>query len=178
MEEIWKDIKYYEHYYQVSSLGKLRSLDRVDCNGNHRKGKPLKLFCDKDGYLIASLSKAGVAKHYKVHRIVAEAFIPNPNKLPQINHKDENKQNNRVDNLEWCTAQHNINYGGRNMKVSKALSGENAHTCKLTEADVLEIRARYKQRDKYNNANILAKEYGISHHQILRIAKYERWKQI
>ena len=178
MTEIWKDIQGYEGYYHVSNLGEVRSLDRIDSAGARRKGKRVNLFCDKDGYLLANLSKNGIAKQHRVHRLVANEFIKNPLGFSEINHKDENKKNNCADNLEWCNTQYNINYGERNVKVSKALSGENAPMCKLTETDVLEIRARYKRRDKDNNSSILSKEYGVSQGQILRIVKNERWKQI
>ena len=104
--EIWKAIPGYEGIYEVSSKGQVRSL-----NYRHT-GKPgiLKVRDDK-GYLTIGLNHNGKRHDYRIHRLVAEAFIPNPNNLPQINHKDENKYNNCVNNLEWCTAQYNVNYG-------------------------------------------------------------------
>ena len=104
MEEIWKDKKDYEEHYQVSNCGRIKSI-------KFGKEKILKLIKDKDGYLQVTLCKNGIQKNYKVHRLVAEAFLPNPDNLPQVNHKDENKLNNNVDNLEWCTNEYNINYG-------------------------------------------------------------------
>ncbi len=120
MQEIWKDIKGYEGLYQVSNLGKVK---------NVKLGKIIKVRCNEQNYLKLDLHKNGAKKAYKVHRLVAEAFIPNPNNYPQINHKDEKKQNNEVTNLEWCTPKYNANYGKRNNKISKkviqlALSGE------------------------------------------------------
>lgn len=103
MEEIWRDIHEYEGLYQVSNLGKIKSL-----NYNHtKKEKILVLANSSTGYKVTVLSKSGKTKTINVHRLVAEAFIPNPNNLPCINHKDGNKINNCFDNLEWCTYSHN-----------------------------------------------------------------------
>ena len=105
MEEQWLDIIGYEGY-QVSNLGRVKSLG----NYKTRKEKILKQCIDKDGYLQVQLCKNGKIKTFKVHRLVAQAFIPNPDNLPQVNHKDENKENNIVSNLEWCTQQYNSEY--------------------------------------------------------------------
>ena len=100
--EIWKDCKGYEGLYQVSNLGRIWSI----------KGQRYLKGCeDKDGYLRINLkAKNGKAKTERVHRLVAIAFIPNPLGLPVVNHKDENKQNNAVDNLEWCSVRYNNIY--------------------------------------------------------------------
>ena len=124
--EIWKDYKDYEGLYQASNLGRLRSLDRwvKSKSGSVRlcKGKILKLCTDKYGYLKVSLYKNNKVKTYYVHRLVAEAFIPNPENLPEVNHKDENKLNNNAENLEWCDREYNCNFGTRNEKVAKKCS--------------------------------------------------------
>lgn len=112
--EIWKDIPGYEGYYQVSNLGRVKSLSRIVANplGAYiSKERILKLTHRKDGYINTSLLKDKVAKKMFVHRLVAMAFIPNPNNYPDINHKDENPSNNCVENLEWCTEKYNLNYG-------------------------------------------------------------------
>ena len=112
-KEIWKPIPNYEGYYEASSLGRIRSVDRVVKNGNWTKpvrGRVLKV-CVNDGYIYCSLSKDGKVKQQKVHRLVAITFIPNPDNLPYINHKNEDKGDNRVENLEWCTKWHNEHYG-------------------------------------------------------------------
>lgn len=104
----------YEGIYQISNQARIRSLDReVQYRTSKRfiKGKIMKPKKDKDGYLIIILYKNGKDKTYKMHRLVAQAFIPNPNNQPYINHKDEDKQNNLPENLEWCSAQYNYNYG-------------------------------------------------------------------
>ena len=112
MTEEWADIEGYEGLYQVSSLGRVKSLS----NDKKRKEKILKAFNNRKGYLKVMLSKNSKRKKYLIHRLVAQAFIDNPDNLPCINHKDENKENNCVDNLEWCTVRYNINYGLHNFK--------------------------------------------------------------
>jgi len=113
--EIWKDVVGFEGYYQVSSLGRVRSLDRVITNKRgimtNLKGFVKKLTPDSKGYMVVTLSRNGKDTCGFVHRLVAEAFIPNKEKLPFINHKDEVKDNNNVGNLEWCTCEYNNRYG-------------------------------------------------------------------
>ena len=119
--EIWKDVVGYEGLYQVSNLGRVRSVDRI-VNGrwgnNFVKGLILKPYTVK-GYKQVHLSKNNKKTHYKIHRLVAETFIPNPYKLPQVNHKDEDKTNNCVENLEFCTQSYNNNYGTRLKRISE-----------------------------------------------------------
>lgn len=118
MQEIWKDIPRYIGYYQASNLGKIKSIER---NGTKKGGRILKPVLAKNGYLVMTLRANGIKRVEKVHRLIAETFLSNSNNLPQVNHKDENKENNYVDNLEWCTQKYNINYGNRNKKVSNKL---------------------------------------------------------
>ena len=126
MEEIWKDIKGYEGLYQVSNLGRVKSLKRIVFTKYGKRltiyEKILKAKVHKFGYLEVNLNSNGIAKTLKVHRIVAEAFLPNLNNYPEINHKDENKQNNHIINLEWCTSSYNANYGTRNIRSALAKS--------------------------------------------------------
>ena len=129
--EVWKDVAGYEGYYQVSNKGNVRSVERI-VRGRKYGGRTLRPAHDIGGYLYVVLSKNGVTKNKKVHRLVAEAFIPNPNNYLEINHKDEDKTNNHVENLEWCTREHNINHGTRTEKVrqkrSKRVKGVNVET--------------------------------------------------
>ena len=110
MKEIWKDCKGYPGY-QISNLGRVWSVKRQ---------RYLKGCYDKYGYIKVCLTaKNGKTKTERIHRLVALAFLDNPNNYPQVNHKDENKQNNCVDNLEWCDAKYNNNYGTRTKRISK-----------------------------------------------------------
>ena len=120
MMEKWKDVVGYEGKYEVSNLGRVRSLNYLRTG----KAKLLKQQVDKYGYKRMRLYKDGKAKSLLVHRLVAMAFLPNPNNLPMVNHKDENKTNNNVDNLEWCTASYNNNYGTKIERQSKSMTGK------------------------------------------------------
>ena len=109
MEEVWKDIVGYEGLYQVNNLGKIKSLKRVDNNNHIVKEKILKGCYDKDGYLKVILYN-GKNKTYRVHRLVAQTFIPNPDNKPQVNHISGNKKDNSIQNLEWVTSKENVNH--------------------------------------------------------------------
>lgn len=115
--EVWKDINGYEDLYEVSSFGRVKSLGNG--KSNNSKKRILKLGKHKSGYLYVDLIKDGNRKTFRVHRLVAENFIPNPLNLPEVNHKDENKENNFVENLEFCNRTYNVNYGTRTEKCSK-----------------------------------------------------------
>lgn len=109
-KEIWKDIPNFESEYKVSNLGKIKSL-------KYNKEKILKAADNGHGYMFVNLCKQNITSNCYIHRLVAETFIPNPNNLPEVNHKDEDKTNNCVDNLEWCNSKYNSNYGNRNKKM-------------------------------------------------------------
>lgn len=109
MKEIWKPIKGYEKIYEVSNFGKIKSL---------KKKIILKQFKNTNGYFQVKLWKNKKGKQFLVHKLVAESFILNINNFPFINHIDENKENNCTNNLEWCTAKYNCNYGTRNSRLS------------------------------------------------------------
>ena len=127
MEEIWKTIEGFEGLYEVSNLGRVRSLDRIRKAGYgsiaNIKGKILvpQNINDKK-YLTVNLYRNEVGKHYLVHRLVAKAFIPNPNNLPEVNHKDENPSNNNISNLEWCDRKYNSNYGTARERANRKKS--------------------------------------------------------
>lgn len=130
MEEIekWRDIPSYLGSYQASNLGRIRTYPKevycYNANGDDVKmtigGEILSPFTTKKGYKRVQLSDKGICTPQFVHRLVAMAFIPNPNGYPIINHKDENPSNNRADNLEWCTQQYNVNYGTAQERKGKA----------------------------------------------------------
>lgn len=119
--EIWKDIEGFEGLYQVSNMGRVRSLDRKDAQGRRLKGRVLADRHNNRGYHLVCLCRDGDIKYRLIHRLVASTFLDNHDNLPQVNHKDENKENNAVSNLEWCTALYNDMYGTRNTRVAKAL---------------------------------------------------------
>lgn len=111
MEEIWKDVVCYEGYYEVSNFGRIRTAphSRKGIQGEYiQKSIIRKPYLSKIGYPVLNLSKDGVIKTKYIHRLVAEAFIDNPQNLPVVNHKDGNKENNNVSNLEWVTQRNNI----------------------------------------------------------------------
>lgn len=118
MSEIWLPIKGFEGLYEVSNLGNVRSLN-YNHTGNTNVLKPIE---NKYGYFQINLWKNGIRKTVLIHRLVAEAFIPNWFNEPCINHRDENPKNNSVDNLEWCDNIYNNNYGTHNEKMIKSLS--------------------------------------------------------
>ena len=111
--EVWRPVKGFEGRYEVSNYGRIKSLNY--CNRGYEKIlSPSK---DHYGYLFISLGRGG--RNKKVHRLVAEAFLPNPNNLPEVNHKDENRANNAVWNLEWCDRKYNMNYGTCREKIGR-----------------------------------------------------------
>lgn len=128
MEEIWKDIPECKGY-QVSNIGRIRSVDRVLYAGNRwggvnarrYKGKLIATFAYPNGYMaFVYREKEKTVKNFLIHRLVAQAFIPNPDNLPQINHKNEQRDDNRVENLEWCTDVYNKIYNNRSKRVAIA----------------------------------------------------------
>jgi len=117
----WRDVPGLEDYYQISNDGKGRSKDRRVKAGygktRFQKGRLLKPRKTKNGYLRFCFAVDGVRQDYYVHRLVAEAFIPNPDNLPEVNHKSQDKTDNRVENIEWCNRSYNNNYGDKNKRM-------------------------------------------------------------
>ena len=167
MNEIWKDIKGYEGIYQVSNLGRVKALERTwysGRNGCTKRTKPEHIMkyrlAKNTGYCLLKLVKNGVEKHVFVHRLVAETFIPNPNNLPEVNHIDGNKENNCVDNLEWCTEKENISHAIKNKL--RIIDGCNNWQAKMSSEDVAFIRNNYQPRDKEFGRKALAKRFGCN----------------
>lgn len=129
-EEIWKPIAGFENSYEISNYGNVRSIDRYCIQKDNRgekynhiyKGKVLKQFINKNGYFQVQLSYQYKSIPKRVHRLMAEAFIPNPNNYPCVNHIDGNKLNNKLENLEWCTHKHN-NREARRLGLNKGYKG-------------------------------------------------------
>ena len=174
MKEIWKPIVGFEGLYEVSNMGQVRSLTRIssfrDRSGrmNERviKGRIMRPQPQKSGYLHVGLSKGGIVTQYRVHRLVAAAFVDNPEGLYEVNHIDEDKTNNRADNLEWCDHKYNNNYG------SKPKRGSRNPMAKLTNEDVEEIRYR---RASGEMLKTIAADFGISINHVCNLAQGKRW---
>lgn len=145
-----RDILDYEGLYSVTSCGRVYS---------YKSKRFLKLSKNKDGYLKVNLYKNGKAKTCMIHRLVAETYIPNPSNLPQINHKDENKENNCINNLEWCDSKYNINYGTRNER--SAISRGKPVRCLETKIVYPSVREAERQT-------------GINHNYISKVCRGER----
>ena len=161
MTEIWKPIKGYEGRYEVSNLGNVRSL-------NWRKSglaKKLTPAIDRYGYLQVWLyNHKGERNFLKVHRLVAETFIPNPGNKPQVNHKDEIKTNNRVENLEWMTSKENCNYGTRNERAGKA-SG------KTRSKQVIQYTKDCELVKVWSSTYEVERQLGFAHNSISLVAR-------
>ena len=120
--EVWKEISGYESLYCVSNKGRVKTLQKYNLRGQLRKEKILKQYINKKGYLYVVLFKDRKCKKFRVHRLVAEAFLPNPNNFPCINHKSEIKTQNNVENLEFCSVAYNNAYGTARERAAKSNS--------------------------------------------------------
>lgn len=181
MKEIWKDINGYEGIYQISNLGNLKSLDRECYNSRYgsfkREGGLMKTPLNSDGYPYCTLSKNGVPRTYKVHRLVAEAFISKDDQKKFVNHKDGIKSNNKVSNLEWCTHSENIKHAFE-IGLNKSKNGEDHYRAKLTKKDVLEIRKIFNDPQNNLTKKEVAKKYGVTDVSISYIVLRKTWKDI
>ena len=139
-KEIWKDIPGYEGLYQISNLGRVKSLKRKVYAGRGRMrwedGGILSSYRNNgNGYKIVGLNRDNKVKNKYIHRLVAEAFIENSNNYKYVNHKDENKGNNNVDNLEWCTAQYNCRYNNLNIRNGLKIRNNLSNSKKIYQLD-------------------------------------------
>ncbi len=177
-KEIWKDIENFKNSYQISNKGRVKSLNRlVNSRYGKRlvKGVFLKGIPDKDGYFRVNLKKKQKTNNRLIHRLVALSFSPNPKNKPHVNHKDGNKQNNVLSNLEWNTLSENRQHAyDIGLQTGKSRQGEKSNFSKLTEKKVLEIRRLYKT-GKYTQKQI-AKLHSITHQGISKIITKKTWK--
>lgn len=182
-QEIWKDITGYEGLYQVSNLGRVKSLS---INGITKKGfksvkkekilKAGKTGCKNSQYLGVVLRKKGKSKSTYVHRIVATAFIPNPENKKTVNHKDLDKLNNKATNLEWATYKENIQHSWENGACTPhSVKGIDHWKNKLTENQVREIKSLFNKKMKIRE---IAEKYGVSFGCISAIKYNITWKYI
>lgn len=173
-KEIWKDIKNYKGYYQVSNFGNIRSVRRTIKHPWNkfriRNGKVLKPSINYDGYKHVVLSKDSIRKSFDVHRLVAETFIDKTDVI--VNHKDGNKLNNNVENLEWMSHQSNMTHAKENGLLSL---GEKNGRSKLKEKDVISIREKYSDGKTITS---LAKDFNISKTTIHDLIVYRTWKYL
>ncbi len=167
--EIWKDIKGFKNY-EISSYGRVRNFNRYK-DINYKRRKILKLKADQEGYFFVNLHKGKYRKMGKISRLVAQHFIPNPKKLPIVNHLDNDRQNNYYKNLEWNTVAGNNKHMA--LQGRSTLGTKNPHS-KLSEKEVLEIR---KLINKFSIIE-LAKKYKVSYSSIHCIISRKKWKHI
>ena len=153
--ETWKDIAGFEGFYNVSDKGRIYSVERKDSRGNRCGGRILNPRYDKDGYLRVTLCKNGKYKTKKVHRLVAEAFIPNPKGFLEVNHKDENKSNNESSNLEWCTHKYNMNHGTLKERTAQVLS-KKVKATNIKTGEVLTFNSAKEAERKGYNASVVS----------------------
>lgn len=167
MQEVWKAIEGYDGRYEISNLGRLRSYAQDRVNGKIKYGNR-----DKKGYLSVYLYKPGnngrKGTWRKMHRLVAEAFIPNPLNLPQVNHKDEDKSNNRADNLEWCDNLYNIRYGTKIERTQRANMN-----CPTTSRRVYSVDSEGKV-ELFASVGEAERKTGNAHGNIVRALKGRR----
>jgi hypothetical protein len=167
MDEIWKDIDGYKGIYQVSNFGNVKNKSMVLSLRTNR------------GYKYITLYKDGKTTSKAVHRLVAISFIPNKKNKSEVNHKDGDKQNNRIDNLEWCTPSENSKHAyATGLKKPIKANGELNINAKLSKKEVFEIRNRYVKGCKVNGTTAIAKDYGISKSQVCRIVSNKMWKEV
>jgi hypothetical protein len=174
--EIWKSIKNYESSYEVSSEGRVRSLDRMSQNGSGAimiNGKLLTI-SNSGRYSSISLSKDSKTKTFKVHRLVAEAFIPNPDNKPEVNHKKQPKTNNCVSNLEWNTKAENAKHA---YDSGLLVTGEKNYNSILTESQVLAIRRLHRMNPNVSKLKI-SRKLNVSNSLIHNIINRVKWKHI
>ena len=150
--EIWKPIEGLEGKYEVSNLGRVRSIDRISSNGHKLKGRIRQIQKMSNGYLHITLNCDGKCHNAYLHILVARAFVPNPNHYKEVNHKNEDKTDNRADNLEWCDRQYNINYG----------TGRKRHFESLyTKKSVIQMTEGGEIVNKFNSIREAARITGI-----------------
>lgn len=181
MQEIWKPILGYESLYQVSNLGNVKSVDRFLykkngrlCHWTERIIKPsLQLLPRGYKRYRVNLTWNFKSKQFKVHRLVAEAFIPNPENKPMVNHIDNNPLNNNVNNLEWVTNKENLQHCARQGRLNR---GENNNQAKLTEQNVVDIRKM--KGCSFEEKRKIASTYSISLSYINALMRGVNWKHL
>jgi len=178
MQEIWKDVVGFEGLYRVSNLGNVKGMSKSWVCGMHGsiRIKPesiLKLSIDSNGYNQVWMAKSGKGRHYLVHRLVAKAFLGNPENKKDVNHKNGKKIDNNLINLEWCTRSENVIHAFKNNLI-KPLCGSKHKMSKLKEDDIFKIRELAGQYTKTE----LAEMFGVGRRSINNIVNYKSWTHI
>ena len=176
MIKIIKAVIGYEGLYDITNDGVVFSVDRYTVDGKHLKRKEIKGGKFSNGYEFVCLRKDGVNHNCLKHRLVAEAFIPNDNLLPEINHIDGDKFNNTVENLEWCTQSYNIQHA-YNMGLTTNF-GEKHKDNKLTRLDVIWIREHYKKNSREFGSGAIARKFNVSDTLVRDIIHHKKWKHV
>ena len=152
--EVWKDVVGFEGFYKVSNKGNVYSVERISLNGRKIGGIILKPSPDTIGYLQVALYKNGKRQNKLIHRLVTEAFIPNPENHPEVNHLDEVKDNNNVENLEWCDTRYNLNYGTARQRAAKKTS-KKVKAVNVETGEVVKFNSiREAGRKGYDNRSV------------------------
>lgn len=162
MEETWKNIENYDNY-EINNYGVVRI---------KKNKKILKYQIDKDGYYKITLWKKGKCKCFRVNRLVAITFLENPNNLPVVNHKDENKQNNYVENLEWCTVAYNNAYGTKGKRGGEKLRGKLRYT--KTNRKVAQYDLDDNIIETYRSISTIAKKLKVDGTHIVDVCRGRR----
>ena len=152
--EIWEDVVGYEGFYKASNKGNVYSVERKDSRGNKCGGRTLSSAPHNSGYIQVGLSKIGIKINKYIHRLVAEAFVPNPNNYLEVNHLDEDKTNNNAENLEWCTRKYNVNYGTAIERATQTRS-KKVKAINIKTGEVLTFSSTIETSNKgYSRANV------------------------
>ena len=176
IKEEWKDVEGYEGFYQISNLGRIKSLGGW-CGTAKRKERIRSTSLTHDGYEKVRLNYQGKDKTKRIHRLVAEAFIPNPENKDTVNHIDGNKRNNSVSNLEWVDRSEQMIHAYK-MGLKKSRIGSHNSNAKLTDEEVREIRKSYIPYSKEFGTVALANKYGVTNRVIGLIVKNKAYKNI
>ncbi len=176
MQEIWKDIEGFDGYYQISNLGRVKSLGGR--NGREKGVEHIRqISLTRDGYEKVRLLHNGKDKTLRIHRLVAETFIPNPENKETVNHKDGDKTNNCVSNLEWADRNEQMKHAYA-LELKRAQKGSKNINAKLTDDEVREIRKNYVWQSKEFGTVALAKKYGITNAAIGKVIRHETYTNV
>lgn len=175
MIEEWRDIEGFDGWYQVSNTGKVRSC--CNSHGTRGKWKLRALSANHDGYLKVRLNKGDKDLTQRVHTLVAEAFLPNPRGYDTVNHKDGNKTNNAVDNLEWADRSEQMIHAYK-LGLKKPMRGSSNCNAKLSDDDVRYIRSHYKRLSQEFGTVALGRKFGLTNAAVGKVVRGETYQEV